>query len=315
MRGRRAAGGCGGCRAGRRRRGRRRRGWRGRGGRRRGVTAPTASSTSLRVRRPPGPVPVIVDGSRPRSATRRRTIGDVSCGASPARRVSTGSGPGPGSGSGTGLGGGGSTGGGSAGGGSAGGTSATAGAGPARGPGAGAGSGGGAGAGGPGAGRWLGAARRRGRCGRRSGRRRGLSGRGGAAAAGGVADHREAGAHVDGLALRHEDLGDRRRPTGAGTSESTLSVDTSNSGSSASTCSPTCFSQRVIVPSVTVSPSWGIVTSTAYSSSLPRASDGQPISAAGGRSSASAASPNTSLSVGCGWTSAAMSAAFASQLT
>ena len=45
---------------------------------------------------------------------------------------------------------------------------------------------------------------------------------------------------------------------GAGTSESTLSVETSNSGSSASTWSPTLFSQRVIVPSVTVSPSCGI---------------------------------------------------------
>jgi hypothetical protein len=50
---------------------------------------------------------------------------------------------------------------------------------------------------------------------------------------------------------------------GAGTSESTLSVDTSKRGSSARIGSPGCFSQRVIVPSVTVSPSWGIVTSTA----------------------------------------------------
>ncbi len=50
--------------------------------------------------------------------------------------------------------------------------------------------------------------------------------------------------------------------TGAGTSESTLSVETSKSGSSAFTGSPGCFNQRVIVPSVTVSPSWGIVTST-----------------------------------------------------
>src|SRR5207245_9558266 len=38
---------------------------------------------------------------------------------------------------------------------------------------------------------------------------------------------------------------------GAGTSESTLSVETSKSGSSASTWSPTLLSQRVIVPSVT----------------------------------------------------------------
>src|SRR6185437_9077533 len=48
---------------------------------------------------------------------------------------------------------------------------------------------------------------------------------------------------------------------GEGTSESTLSVDTSKSGSSRSTVSPTPFIQRVIVPSVTVSPSCGIITS------------------------------------------------------
>src|SRR5579875_293715 len=48
---------------------------------------------------------------------------------------------------------------------------------------------------------------------------------------------------------------------GEGTSVSTLSVDTSKSGSSRLTRSPTDFSQRVIVPSTTVSPSCGIVTS------------------------------------------------------
>ena len=47
---------------------------------------------------------------------------------------------------------------------------------------------------------------------------------------------------------------------GLGISESTLSVDTSNSGSSNATASPTCLSQLVISPSVTVSPSLGIVT-------------------------------------------------------
>ena len=47
----------------------------------------------------------------------------------------------------------------------------------------------------------------------------------------------------------------------AGTSVSTLSVDTSNSGSSSATDSPTCLNQRVIVPSVTDSPSWGITIS------------------------------------------------------
>src|SRR5664279_2843676 len=48
---------------------------------------------------------------------------------------------------------------------------------------------------------------------------------------------------------------------GDGTSESTLSVDTSNRGSSLATVSPTALSHLVMVPSVTVSPSWGIVTS------------------------------------------------------
>ncbi len=49
---------------------------------------------------------------------------------------------------------------------------------------------------------------------------------------------------------------------GAGISVSTLSVDTSSSGSSASTRSPSFFSHRVTVPSDTLSPSRGIVTET-----------------------------------------------------
>ena len=48
---------------------------------------------------------------------------------------------------------------------------------------------------------------------------------------------------------------------GEGISVSTLSVDTSSSGSSAATVSPTCLSQRVTVPSVTLSPRAGRVTS------------------------------------------------------
>src|SRR3954452_7173833 len=48
---------------------------------------------------------------------------------------------------------------------------------------------------------------------------------------------------------------------GDGTSVSTLSVLTSNSGSSADTLSPTFLNHRVLVPSVTVSPSCGNVTS------------------------------------------------------
>ncbi len=49
---------------------------------------------------------------------------------------------------------------------------------------------------------------------------------------------------------------------GAGTSASTLSVETSTRGSSAATRSPTCFSHSRIVPSVTDSPIWGIVICT-----------------------------------------------------
>ncbi len=53
----------------------------------------------------------------------------------------------------------------------------------------------------------------------------------------------------------------RTPAAGDGTSESTLSVETSKRGSSRSIVSPTAFIQRVIVPSVTVSPSCGIITS------------------------------------------------------
>jgi hypothetical protein len=48
--------------------------------------------------------------------------------------------------------------------------------------------------------------------------------------------------------------------TGEGISVSTLSVETSRSGSSTSTSSPSCLSQRVTVPSVTDSPRAGMVT-------------------------------------------------------
>ena len=48
--------------------------------------------------------------------------------------------------------------------------------------------------------------------------------------------------------------------TGDGISVSTLSVETSSNGSSALMVSPTCLSQRVTVPSVTLSPSWGMDT-------------------------------------------------------
>ena len=53
----------------------------------------------------------------------------------------------------------------------------------------------------------------------------------------------------------------RKPAAGEDTSESTLSVETSKSNSSCSTRSPTFLNHLVIVPSVTVSPSWGMVTS------------------------------------------------------
>ena len=53
----------------------------------------------------------------------------------------------------------------------------------------------------------------------------------------------------------------RRIPSnGDGTSALTLSVMTSRSGSSLATASPGDFSHLPIVPSATLSPSWGMVT-------------------------------------------------------
>jgi hypothetical protein len=50
--------------------------------------------------------------------------------------------------------------------------------------------------------------------------------------------------------------------TGAGTSESILSVEISTIVCSASTVSPTPMRQATIVPSATDTPIWGMVTST-----------------------------------------------------
>jgi hypothetical protein len=57
-------------------------------------------------------------------------------------------------------------------------------------------------------------------------------------------------------------ISSRTPAAGEGISVSTLSVETSSKGSSASTRSPTCFSQRVTMPSVTDSPRAGRVTET-----------------------------------------------------
>ena len=58
-------------------------------------------------------------------------------------------------------------------------------------------------------------------------------------------------------------ISDKTPEIGEGTSESTLSVETSSKGSSTATWSPTFFSQRETVPSVTDSPRAGISMSCA----------------------------------------------------
>ena len=73
---------------------------------------------------------------------------------------------------------------------------------------------------------------------------------------------------------------------GEGISVSTLSVDTSSSGSSSATSSPTSFSQRVTVPSVTDSPSAGRTTSVPSAEPPPEAASAV---GAGAGASASAA--------------------------
>jgi len=57
-------------------------------------------------------------------------------------------------------------------------------------------------------------------------------------------------------------------PAGDGTSVSTLSVEISTMVSSAWTVSPTCFSQRLMVPSVTLEPIWGMTTSTLLATAI-----------------------------------------------
>ena len=77
---------------------------------------------------------------------------------------------------------------------------------------------------------------------------------------------------------------------GLGISESTLSVDTSNSGSSNAIVSPTCLSQLPTVPSVTVSPSLGMVMSCTSPPSPRNRAAGDPGTAAPGAAVAGAAS-------------------------
>ena len=96
---------------------------------------------------------------------------------------------------------------------------------------------------------------------------------------------------------------------GDGTSESTLSVETSNSGSSTSTRSPTALNHCVIVPSVTVSPSCGISTS-AMAALLPLDYPCNPRPVRD-----MTASPKFSDSEGWGWMNWATSSTVASQFT
>src|SRR6185312_369073 len=86
--------------------------------------------------------------------------------------------------------------------------------------------------------------------------------------------------------------------TGDGISVSTLSVDTSTSGSSTSTLSPTFFSQRVTVPSVTDSPSSGIFTDVAEPDDLAAGFDSGSDSGSGSSSSSSSSSSSCSSAAG-----------------
>ena len=124
------------------------------------------------------------------------------------------------------------------------------------------------------------------------------------------------GADVDGVALGHPDLGEvAGRPATAPRSRPCRWTPRRASSSSA-TVSPTCLNHFVIVPSVTVSPSWGIVMSamrrlllsTCASWVVGRQCSERPVRA-------STLSPNSSLSDGCGWMNWATSSTVASQLT
>ena len=143
-----------------------------------------------------------------------------------------------------------------------------------------------------------------------------------------VVDDGQLGADLDGLVLGDLDRGSARRRRGDGISVSTLSVDTSSSGSSASTRSPSAFSQRVTVPSVTLSPSAGQGYGNRHVFQTPscplvriiaRAPDaadrrGQSWECSGLPARARWASPSASFCVGWAWMSCATSAGSASQL-
>ena len=134
-----------------------------------------------------------------------------------------------------------------------------------------------------------------------------------------VADHREIGADLGGLVLRDQDLlehaGDRRRDLGVdlvgGDLEQRL-VDLD--------LSPSFLSQRVTVPSVTLSPRAGMVTDDRHViDSLDvlrwRSGRGQSVGVQRLAGQRQVASPSASFCVGCACTSGATSSGWASQPT
>ncbi len=253
------------------------------------------SSTSSRVIRPPGPVPTRSSGFSPCSATRRRTTGE-SRRVSPARAAASTAGA------------------------AAAGAGAGAGAAGAGAVGAGAGSGAGIGAAGAGSGSGVGI----GAAGAGSGAGAGAGSAAAAGAGAAPASPTTAMTAPTGtVSPSCTRISVSVPATGEGTSVSTLSVDTSNSGSSAATASPIFLNQRVIVPSVTVSPSWGRVTSAivvvpsgvrrVYERAWERGRTDQALRLR--PVSDSTVSPNSSVRLGCGWMNSATSATVASQLT
>ena len=93
--------------------------------------------------------------------------------------------------------------------------------------------------------------------------------------------------------------------TGDGISVSTLSVDTSRSASSTATLSPTFLSQRVTVPSLTLSPSAGIViivplVEGAAAGTTGAAATGGGVGAATGAATGAAAGVATGAATGAG---------------
>ena len=86
---------------------------------------------------------------------------------------------------------------------------------------------------------------------------------GGAAAAAGAVggDHGQPGPDIDRVALGHQDLGHVRRRPARGPRSRPCRSRPRTARRPRRPGRPTCFSHRVMVPSVTVSPSWGIVMS------------------------------------------------------